>query len=313
LGELTWNLIATHSTRAGTGEKNMGLESLWLGECRRIPVFCDNCGQTTVLCDPDSSTRESLIKLQRILRAFEEKLSMLEEADLADESYIQERRDAIRELQRKHRNIPCSLCQNGTVVVHPNFAERLWLELPSLVVCPKCSASREVFLWDAGCETVCSNCDTPFIIELDAESTADVPDAIYEARYRNPPYGCGNFILDDNPYDPEGVLEASFTVLSGPLSGQTFQIPRGMFDGQFIFGRNHGCDLVLDSQAVSERHCVLLLDGYTLRIRDLASENGTFVNEDQIRIKERFLAHGDTVRIGELVIRVELHSSNGDR
>jgi predicted component of type VI protein secretion system len=51
---------------------------------------------------------------------------------------------------------------------------------------------------------------------------------------------------------------------------------------------------------------VLLLDEYTLRIRDLASKNGTFLNRDQTRIGERILVHGDTVRVGDLVIRVEL-------
>jgi predicted component of type VI protein secretion system len=53
---------------------------------------------------------------------------------------------------------------------------------------------------------------------------------------------------------------------------------------------------------------VLLLDDYTLRIRDLASKNGTFVNRDQTRLGERILVHGDTVRVGDMVIRIELES-----
>jgi pSer/pThr/pTyr-binding forkhead associated (FHA) protein len=99
-------------------------------------------------------------------------------------------------------------------------------------------------------------------------------------------------------------MQASFTVISGPHRGQTFQIPRG----KFIFGRETDCHLVLDSNSVSRHHCVLLLDNYTLRIRDLASKNGTFVNRDQTRVGERILVHGDTVRVGDLVIRIELES-----
>jgi predicted component of type VI protein secretion system len=100
-------------------------------------------------------------------------------------------------------------------------------------------------------------------------------------------------------------MEAHFTVLSGPFRGQTFPIPRG----KFILGREHDCQLVLDTNSVSRHHCVLLMDDYTLRIRDLASKNGTFVNRDLTRIGERVLAHGDRVRLGDLVIRVELESS----
>jgi pSer/pThr/pTyr-binding forkhead associated (FHA) protein len=100
-------------------------------------------------------------------------------------------------------------------------------------------------------------------------------------------------------------MQASFTVISGSYRGQTFQIPRG----KFILGRETDCHLVLDSNSVSRHHCVLLLDDYTLRIRDLASKNGTFVNRDQTRLGERILVHGDTVRVGDLVIRVELSGS----
>jgi pSer/pThr/pTyr-binding forkhead associated (FHA) protein len=109
------------------------------------------------------------------------------------------------------------------------------------------------------------------------------------------------------PVSPRRVLqmEARFTVLSGPFRGQAFPIPRG----KFILGREHDCHLVLDTNSVSRHHCVLLMDDNTSRIRDLASKNGTFVNRDLTRIGERVLAHGDRVRLGDLVIRVELESS----
>jgi len=99
-------------------------------------------------------------------------------------------------------------------------------------------------------------------------------------------------------------MQASFTIISGPFRGQTFQVPRG----KFILGRETDCHLVLDSNSVSRHHCVLLMDDYTLRIRDLASKNGTFVNRDQARIGERILAHADTVCVGDMVIRIELES-----
>jgi pSer/pThr/pTyr-binding forkhead associated (FHA) protein len=99
-------------------------------------------------------------------------------------------------------------------------------------------------------------------------------------------------------------MQASFTVISGTHHGETFQVPHG----KFIIGRETDCHLVLDSNSVSRHHCVLLLDDYTLRIRDLASKNGTFVNRDQTRTGERILVNGDTVRVADLVIRVELEA-----
>jgi pSer/pThr/pTyr-binding forkhead associated (FHA) protein len=95
-------------------------------------------------------------------------------------------------------------------------------------------------------------------------------------------------------------MQASFTVISGPYRGQTFQIPRG----KFVIGRETDCHLVLDSNCVSRHHCVLLLDEYTLRIRDLGSKNGTFLNRDQTRIEERILVDGDMARVGDMVIRI---------
>jgi pSer/pThr/pTyr-binding forkhead associated (FHA) protein len=102
-------------------------------------------------------------------------------------------------------------------------------------------------------------------------------------------------------------MEARFTVISGPFRGQTFQIPRG----KFIIGREPDCHLLLNGSFVSRHHCVLLMDDYTVRIRDLGSKNGTYVNGDLAPTGERILAHGDTVRVADLVIRVDLESVGG--
>jgi|SRR5580704_8245807 len=97
-------------------------------------------------------------------------------------------------------------------------------------------------------------------------------------------------------------MEAKFTVVSGPFRGQTFSVPRG----RFIIGREPDCQLSLDSEFVSRHHCVLLFDESALRIRDLGSKNGTYVNRDLAPTGERILAHGDTIRVADLLIRIEL-------
>jgi pSer/pThr/pTyr-binding forkhead associated (FHA) protein len=100
-------------------------------------------------------------------------------------------------------------------------------------------------------------------------------------------------------------MEARITVISGPFRGQTFQIPRG----KFIIGRESDCQLFLDSNFISRHHCVLLMDDYTLRIRDLGSKNGTYVNRDLAPTGERILVHGDTIRVADLLFRVEITSA----
>jgi len=101
-------------------------------------------------------------------------------------------------------------------------------------------------------------------------------------------------------------MKAGFTVVSGPLSGRTFEIP----PGEFVIGRLRDCQLAVDSPIVARHHCMLLLRGSTLRVRDLRSPSGTWVNQEPIRENVRILAHGDTVQVGNLIIRVELESSN---
>jgi hypothetical protein len=104
--------------------------------------------------------------------------------------------------------------------------------------------------------------------------------------------------------DPKRIdqMRASLTVLSGPLAGQTIAIAHG----KLLIGREVDCHLRPDSALISRHHCVLLLDEYTLRIRDLGSTNGTFVNNRRIGSGETILIHGDTVNVGEMACQIDL-------
>jgi predicted component of type VI protein secretion system len=48
------------------------------------------------------------------------------------------------------------------------------------------------------------------------------------------------------------------------------------------------------------------LDDYTLRIRDLGSKNGTFVNGRRVGTGETILLHDDTISIGEMIGQIDL-------
>jgi putative nucleotidyltransferase with HDIG domain len=73
--------------------------------------------------------------------------------------------------------------------------------------------------------------------------------------------------------------------------------------GQTVtIGRTAQCDIHLDDPSVSRRHCSITASDGTLRVRDLDSANGTYVNERAIR--EGTARPGDVIRLGAAVLDV---------
>ena len=70
----------------------------------------------------------------------------------------------------------------------------------------------------------------------------------------------------------------------------------------FRFGRLPGLSLTLSSDSVSKEHAEILLEDGRLRVVDLGSKNGTFVNSE--RIKDSGLREGDILHIAQVEYRV---------
>jgi pSer/pThr/pTyr-binding forkhead associated (FHA) protein len=62
-------------------------------------------------------------------------------------------------------------------------------------------------------------------------------------------------------------------------------------------GRHPDSDIFLDDVTVSRRHAEFRRDGQSVKVRDVGSLNGTYVNRD--RIDEVTLSNGDEVQIGK--------------
>ncbi len=91
------------------------------------------------------------------------------------------------------------------------------------------------------------------------------------------------------PPAPEGWL----VLRSGPRTGQQFGLKRG----RNTIGRDPSrADIVLDDETVSGAHAVIQFEQGQFYIYDLASLNGTFVNER--RVQKQLLMDGDIVRFG---------------
>ena len=89
----------------------------------------------------------------------------------------------------------------------------------------------------------------------------------------------------------------SIRFVSGPLSGQQFQIKP---DGDFI-GRDGGSSqIVIGDPRISKRHLWIGVKGGRVVIADQNSRNGTFINDPKsARVTETSLSAGDTVILGE--------------
>jgi DNA-binding NtrC family response regulator len=69
-------------------------------------------------------------------------------------------------------------------------------------------------------------------------------------------------------------------------------------------GSHPSNDLVLASDAVSRFHCELLSDARGVRIKDLGSKNGTFV--DGVRVESAWLRNESRVQLGDVSLRFRL-------
>ena len=73
-------------------------------------------------------------------------------------------------------------------------------------------------------------------------------------------------------------------------------------EGRAIIGRSDNCDIVIPGNHLSRQHAELTVRDNRLHIRDLASANGTYINDKPVR--EGVLCPGDRVRLDVYSFRV---------
>ncbi len=71
-----------------------------------------------------------------------------------------------------------------------------------------------------------------------------------------------------------------------------------------IIGRGEGCTLRIPVVSISRQHCELIKSDDNLLIRDLASSNGTHVNNQ--RVNESALKAGDRITLGPTTFTVQI-------
>lgn len=112
------------------------------------------------------------------------------------------------------------------------------------------------------------------IIVLDPRSAADRPKDAYSLPWR---------LVSDSSW----------------LAGKHFILPPAQ---SIVIGRSNQCDIVVPGTHLSRRHTEIRIEGNHLRIKDLGSANGTFLNE--LRIDNATANNGDRLRLDVYSFRI---------
>ncbi|MBZ5727030.1 MAG: FHA domain-containing protein [Acidobacteriia bacterium] len=81
----------------------------------------------------------------------------------------------------------------------------------------------------------------------------------------------------------------------GPQRDKDFRL----YEGQNRVGRDANSHIVLSDPLAGGAHAVINYDGTRFEIIDLASKNGTFLNEKSTTVTREELKNGDVIRIGD--------------
>ena len=90
----------------------------------------------------------------------------------------------------------------------------------------------------------------------------------------------------------------TLVIIHGAGVGQRYFLD----ERSYILGRAETCDLSLDDDTASRRHCELAVTPDGVRVTDLGSRNGTFVNDLPAR-EPTTVADGDVLRVGRTLLK----------
>jgi predicted signal transduction protein with EAL and GGDEF domain len=100
--------------------------------------------------------------------------------------------------------------------------------------------------------------------------------------------------------------EACLVQIYGPMLGKKFVLEKD----EITIGRGESCEIVLDLENVSRRHCSLLQRTGGVFLRDNGSTNGTYLNNVEVR-GETPLRSGDLLKVGGAIFKFLLGGELG--
>ncbi len=110
--------------------------------------------------------------------------------------------------------------------------------------------------------------------------------------------------LRPRPAGAAGVFV--LTVVEGPDQGSVFRCDEAS-PPPILLGQSEVCSIRLSDRSVSRRHAALEVTVGKLRVTDLGSSNGTFVQG--VAVIDAFCTGGELLRVGATALRVDLGTS----
>ena len=100
------------------------------------------------------------------------------------------------------------------------------------------------------------------------------------------------------PFPRRSAGAACFVIIYGRELGRRWMLDRA----SLVIGRGEGCDIFIDMDNVSRRHCEIKTTQGGHTVEDLQSTNGTFVNSDEVKTP-RPLRSGDLIKVGGTIFK----------
>jgi two-component system, NtrC family, response regulator HydG len=101
--------------------------------------------------------------------------------------------------------------------------------------------------------------------------------------------------------------ELELVVLQGPDEGARCLLGAS-HPSPLLVGQSATCDFRLADRSISRRHVAIDASSWPVRVRDLGSTNGTFVNG--VAIVEAYLVGEETLRLGSTTLRTERRAAS---
>jgi pSer/pThr/pTyr-binding forkhead associated (FHA) protein len=101
-------------------------------------------------------------------------------------------------------------------------------------------------------------------------------------------------------------MDIRLVVLQGEHQGREIPLPETIF----LIGRDDQCHLRPHCPRVSRKHCAIATWAGKVRVRDLQSRNGTYLNGERIQ-GEAAVRHGDQLRVGTQLFTFQIKASGG--
>jgi len=105
-------------------------------------------------------------------------------------------------------------------------------------------------------------------------------------------------------------MTVKLKVLHGKLKGKdgSATLDVEIKKRSFVIGAAEDCQMRCPSGSISPHHCEIVVAESEVRLRDLGSDSGTFLNEQRVEV-ERLLQSGDRLRIGRLEFELVIEAS----